>query len=259
VKANEIQLDAYIGIFVIENMLRFSFHNYYTEQIGNDYFIENNFPVYKSKYASNKLINIVDIVNKRIQLKDPFLDKNEELSHLWYLDLPILIELYENYWEEHTKHLFNRANKEEIITYLRNITISRNDVAHNRPINEDKLNLIQAAKIILENKMNKKYLKSIDVVFAKEPNAINDEIVSIMTDVKERINKLDLIKRIDYLHQLLSSFFILRNEEFDSSIIKCFIEYNNINRNRDFGKKTENFIISNKLYEQIDSLIQLAK
>ncbi len=57
-----MQLESYTNIFVIENILRFAFHNYFIDNIGQNYFNEKNFPPYKSKYASNKLINIVDIV-----------------------------------------------------------------------------------------------------------------------------------------------------------------------------------------------------
>ena len=84
-----MQLESYTDIFIIENILRFAFHNYFIDNIGQNYFTEKNFPPYKSKYASNKLINIVDIVKQREKMSDFFIDQKKDVL---YLSNPIILD-----------------------------------------------------------------------------------------------------------------------------------------------------------------------
>jgi len=254
-----MQSESYTDIFIIENMLRFAFHNYFIDNIGQNYFTEKIFPPYKSKYASNKLIDIVDIVKKRKKMSDFFFDQKNDVLYLWYLDLPILIELYDNYWEEHTNQLFKVKNKDQIIPFLENIKSPRNDIAHNRPINEENVNLIHTAKIILEKNCKKRYLKAIDILFNESNNAINEEVVSQLNSVKENINNLNVVKNTELLSQLISTFFIIRNEVYDNTIIIYLNKYNSIPKNKDFGQAAERFIESKQLINMIDHLIKLGE
>jgi len=259
IKTNEIQINGYKSIFEIENILRFSFHNYFLQRDGENYFNIKNFPEYKSRHSSKPNINIVETVKNRMNQRDFYVEKRTHSSHLWYLDLAILIELYDNFWETHTNKLFTTDHKSEIIPFLKNVLNARNDIAHNRPINKEKLSYIDAAKSVLSSKIRKKYLLAIDDTFDKNQKLIAEKISFEINKALNNIEKLEIIKDTEYLNQLLSSFFILRDEKYDTNIIKYFNKYNSIPRNIDRGKKAINYLNDTKVIYKSKELIQLVE
>ena len=246
-------------------MLRYALDNYFTTNIGKDYFNEKVFPPYKSQLASNKEINIIKEVKKRIK-QSSYLQNNNDGFFFWFLDLTILIELYENSWDKYTNKLFHdNANKEQIISSLKDVKYFRNDIAHNRLIKGDSLIIINNARLLLEKKMKKKYLKSFLNTTEHNFDDLRKQISESLINIKSQIEKRIKIKDIDNFRQLFSvlayNFEIYRdlrlikvNEE-EKDIIDLFIDYNRIDSRIDYGTKLRSFIRKNKIIDGIDEIM----
>jgi hypothetical protein len=261
--------NSYSYIFSIENLLRFSIHNYHTANDSDDYFCKEIFPPYIDDKISGDSIEIIKSI--RISDNDLFIKKlldEERIHKIWLLDYSILISLLNHFWESRYSVIFLKStDKEHIISRLRNSITIRNAVAHNRLITNFQHNELKQLLTIINTNLKPEYSSFYEFAIENNLSRTVTQLVMLLEEIKDVIETCLSIRKIHFnrLKLLLTNYSLQEaNSNLKLSInlkelIKIFGQYNSVAGKPGCSKSVHTMLNKSFLKQDIEDIINQLK
>lgn len=234
----ENNLEAYEILYIIENMLRITIVN--GLNFVDPFWYKNRLPgdIY-AKYKDGRKITRANKWSKQI------------FHHpIYYVDFPDLKKIISssNNWDDVFKQYFNK--KEVLIGYLESLEFTRNNIAHNRLVNDDEINHLKDIFVQIRNALNideSKLENFLDPKLNINPLTFLEQLLE---EAKLSFEHITKIKKIDHtiIYDQIKNKWWFDSDYlgFNTEIIKEFFElikiYENLNWSRGSGYKIEDWV-----------------
>ena len=223
-KINPYYKDAYEKFYHIENILRISIHHHLISKYGTGYFNEKNFPKYRDKHvAPDKEINLVKHINNKYALN---LKKNKNIHHIFYFDYGILLSFIKKFWDTHELNNIFKIDCKNILEILTPLINYRNDIAHNRPYNQEIAHEIIVVLQKISSNIQTKYLNIYEQYIQTTINSENCliETQKIILEICESLEREEVIGVNDFnkLFNHYNSLCLINKNNHNSELTKLF-------------------------------------
>jgi hypothetical protein len=194
----EHQLEAYKVLYQLENILRVALHKFMTEKFGENYFTEEIFsPFFHS--SLKREINIVSYIKGKQKEELELLNEKEEIHEIWYLDYRILVLIIEHYWDDDIGccNIFKNLDDDKktyIFTRLSNLMKSRNNIAHNRKIEEITLTQVKSVLDEIPDYVKSEYLDISKEFLITTSSQVLNELILELQNLISLINIFEFVK-----------------------------------------------------------------
>lgn len=234
----ENNLEAYKILYLIENMLRITIVN--RLNIIDPFWYKNRLPsdVY-AKYKDGRKITRANKWSRQIF--------HHPIYYVDFPDLKKIISMSTN-WDDVFKQYFYK--KEVLIGYLESIEYIRNNIAHNRTVNEEEISHLNDVFIQIKNALNideTKFESLFDPKINVNPLTLFDQMLEEANEAFESLANMKRIDKASIYDQIKNEWWFDSDYlGFNVEIIKNFfdlvIHYRNLNWNRGQGYKIEDWV-----------------
>jgi hypothetical protein len=268
VKLNR-QIEAYMRMFTIENLLRVGMHNCLVKSKGANYFIESNFPEFDYNLDGNQIhidtFKIVSVAKSKKSEEIKYKVKlGYEYSYLWYLDFMHLLMILDHFWTVYFLDMFNNPKniKSDFIQRGINLSQIRNAIAHNRYVSDTEFQDLQNFYEIVRVAMKDEHLLNYEELVYNNLEQLRINFIKSSSQISKQIEKGQVITRGELrnwriLFSALQPIEIFPDREnLFSEVFNLINQYNNtLPRKPGSMNEINKFVKENKLIEKILLLI----